>query len=318
MPGVLPMPKMKMRIILSALLLVLLNACSTIAPSGGGSGNARPTPAVLQLTSTTAAQNTAIPTGIPTFTPKPVVSEPAPIELPQPLPTPRWVKQGPGKIICPILLYHRIGTPKTDNPYFVTSEEFRAQMQALKNWGYTSIPVSLLVDAIKFGAKLPARPVVITFDDGNATVYSQAFPIMREFGFSGVNYLIANYIGTVGYMDVEQLKELASKGWETGSHSMTHPDLTNSEKLEWEVVQSRRKLESLLGVPVETFAYPFGKVNDDVRSLVAKNYIAGMGLGVYLTQRHADLYYLWRRPVKLGWDVQTFGAFLPWNTPVDQ
>jgi hypothetical protein len=92
-------------------------------------------------------------------------------------------------------------------------------------------------------------------------------------------------------------------------------DLTKSDKAEWEMKESRRVLENLLSVPVETFAYPYGKANTDMYDLLMNNYKAGMGLGVSVTQRQVDLYYLWRRPVQLGWSVQTFGSFLPWNSP---
>jgi peptidoglycan/xylan/chitin deacetylase (PgdA/CDA1 family) len=230
-------------------------------------------------------------------------------------PTPALVMQGPGKIICPILLYHHVAKSDTNSPYYVPPEEFRAQMQALKDWGYTPIPVTLLVKAINFGADLPARPVVISFDDGDASVYSAAFPIMKEFGFTGTNYIVVNYVNQEGFMSVDQLKELAAAGWETGSHSMTHADLTQSKRVEWEVVQSRHSLEKLLGVPVETFAYPYGLKNAFTLDLVKDNYRAGMGLGAILGQEPGNLFYLWRRPVKPGWDLQTFGSFLPWNTP---
>jgi peptidoglycan/xylan/chitin deacetylase (PgdA/CDA1 family) len=188
-------------------------------------------------------------------------------------------------------------------------------MLALKEWGYTSIPATLLVEAIRFGAELPARPVVITFDDGDASVYTHAFPIMRELGFSGVNYLVFNYVGTEGYLNVDQLKELSLAGWEVGSHTMTHADLTKSQAVEWEVAQSRRSLEELLGVPVETFAYPFGEKATNLLTLVRKNYSGAMGLGSTVNQGTHNFLYLSRRPVMPGWDLTTFGSFLPWNTP---
>jgi peptidoglycan/xylan/chitin deacetylase (PgdA/CDA1 family) len=226
-----------------------------------------------------------------------------------------WVIQGPGKIICPILLYHHVEVSQNTSPYYVTPAEFRVQLQALKDWGYTSIPVTLLVKAINFGAELPARPVVISFDDGDQSVYSQAFPIMKELGFTGVNYIVVNYVGMDGFMSVDQLKELAAAGWETGSHSMTHPDLTHSKRAEWEVVQSRHSLEKMLGVPVETFAYPYGIKNADMVDLVKENYRAGLGLGSFLGQDSSHIFYLWRRPVMPGWDLKTFGSYLPWSAP---
>jgi peptidoglycan/xylan/chitin deacetylase (PgdA/CDA1 family) len=188
-------------------------------------------------------------------------------------------------------------------------------MLALKEWGYTPISATLLVKAIRFGAELPSRPIVITFDDGDASVYTQAFPVMRELGFRGVNYLVFNYIGTPGYLSIDQIKELSLAGWEVGSHTMTHTDLTKSQSVEWEVVQSHRSLEELLGVPVETFAYPFGEKATNLFKIVRNNYSAAMGLGSTANQSTRNILYLSRRPVMPGWDLTTFGSFLPWNSP---
>jgi peptidoglycan/xylan/chitin deacetylase (PgdA/CDA1 family) len=299
-----------------ALLLVFLCACSgTTFPGGGNNGLSTALPLSAQTNPTIKPASN--PTGLPDGTPTPSLQHTP--EIPTPLPpTPWFVKQGPAKVLCPILLYHRIGTLKDNDPYIVSPQNFLAQMQALKSWGYNSISASELVNAINYGAELPGRPVVITFDDGDETVYSEAFPIMEELGFKGVNYIVVNYIGGAGYMNVEQLKELAAAGWETGSHSMTHTDLTISDKVEWEMVYSRYMLGKLLKVPVNTFAYPYGKANPDMYSVLKKNYQAGMGLGVSTTQRGVDLYYLWRRPILPGWDVETFGSYLPWHSPVEQ
>jgi peptidoglycan/xylan/chitin deacetylase (PgdA/CDA1 family) len=283
-----------------------------------------PEPTPVLMMPTALAIPTGTPTSAPTFTVT-VVPTLFQTKTPEPtlVPTPWLKKQGPGRVICPILLYHRIATPKgvgktgkgtVTNPYYVPPEEFRAQLQALKEWGYVTITVSNLVDAIKLGRKLPARPIIISFDDGDETVYTQAFPIMREFGFTGINYLVTNYVGTQGYMSVDQLKELSAAGWEVGSHSVTHSDLTSSKFLEFEIVHSRRNLEKMLGVPVRSFAYPFGQTNLDLKFLVSRSYQAGMGLGVFLAQRPVDIFYLWRRPVEMGWDVNKFGSFLPWNS----
>lgn len=154
-------------------------------------------------------------------------------------------------------------------------------MQALHDWGYTAIPISLLVHAIQSGAPLPERPVVITFDDGDITVYTIAFPIMREFGFVGVNYLVANRLEVEGYMNAAQLQELSAAGWEVGSHSMTHADLRTSPNLDWEIRQSRLVLEAALGLPAETFAYPYGLGNDSesIVEQVRAHYTAAVGLG---------------------------------------
>jgi len=220
-------------------------------------------------------------------------------------------------VTVPILLYHRIAVPEIPSEYFVSPESFREQMQALKDWGYTSIPMSLLVKAIKEGAYLPERPMVISFDDGDITVYTQAFPIMQEFGFIGINYLVANRLEVEGYMRPAQIKELSAAGWEVGSHSMSHADLTKLSDPTWEIEESRLVLESALGVPVETFAYPFGLDNDLITTKTRQFYIAAVGLGANSYQNTYKLYYLWRRPTKYTWSVEDFASFLPWSGPLE-
>lgn len=202
------------------------------------------------------------------------------------------------------------------NEYFVTPETFREQMKALKEWGYTTISMGVLIQAIQEGAYLPDRPVVISFDDGDITVYTEAFPIMQEFGFTGINYLVGDRLGADGFMHPEQILELLDAGWEVGSHSMTHADLTKCEDPAWEIEQSRLKLETALGIPVETFAYPFGLEVEATIRKVRRTYKAAVGLGPTAMQNPYKLFYLWRRPVKYDWDLETFASFLPWSGPL--
>lgn len=266
-----------------------------------------PTPTITPTVTTTLT-----PTSTSTLTPTVTLTLTS-----TPTATPVYITRGPGNVVCPILLYHHIKTPSVANALFVTPEDFRAQMKFLRDNGYTTIPVTLLVKAINFGASLPEKPVIITFDDNDITVYTDAYPIMKEFGFTGTNYLVGNRLGSQGFMTIDQLKELSAAGWEVGSHSMTHVDLTQTGELEWELTQSRANLENKLSVKVETFAYPFGSFSAEVINEVSKIYVAGAGLGVFLEQRPGDIYYLWRRPVDYGIDMKTFASYLtPPATPV--
>ncbi|GAB4502707.1 MAG: hypothetical protein Fur0035_22620 [Anaerolineales bacterium] len=215
---------------------------------------------------------------------------------------------------CVILLYHRIEVPSEANDYYVTPADFRAQMQALSDWGYTAIPLSLLIRAVNEGAPLPARPIVLSFDDGDISVYNTAFPIMQEFGFAGINYIVSNRLHVTGYMNPEQLQELARAGWEVGSHSVNHADLLKDPNPRWQLEQSRRELETALGQPISTFAWPFGSSSPALRALAAETYRAAVGLGPQLSQTPASLFYMRRRPVLYGWDLATFGSYLPWNS----
>lgn len=254
-----------------------------------------------------------------------VFSPPAPLPTP-PVPTP--VFQGPNSVVVPILLYHRIDVSLTDSQYYISPEKFEEQMKLLRDWGYTTITTELLVKAITEGANLPPRPLIITFDDGHLNNYTTAFPIMKKYGFTGVIYVVGAYMGTPQYMNPDQIKEMVKAGWEVGSHTMSHLDLTtlDPEQQRYEIFESRRFLESELGVPVLTFSYPFGMVNRTVINMAySTGYIAGMGLGYTHDQGTTNLFTLQRRDINGTRDLNSLASYLPWqgkfvnlpdNTPV--
>jgi peptidoglycan/xylan/chitin deacetylase (PgdA/CDA1 family) len=252
---------------------------------------------------TETATITQTPTIIPTFTISPT-------------PTPTWVAQGPDAVVVPILLYHRIAVSPIDSQYYVPPDKFEDQIKLLHDWEYTVIPIALLVKAIQEGASLPPRPIIITFDDGDISVYETAFPIMQKYGLTGVAYIVGNYMNTDGYMTADQIKELAEAGWEIGSHSRSHRDLTRLRVpiQRQEIYQARRELEQATGVQALTFAYPFGFMNDSVGSQVhAAGYIAAMGLGFTNDQGKSNLFWLQRRDVQGSYDFKRFASFLPWQ-----
>jgi len=233
-----------------------------------------------------------------------------------PTPTAAWIHQGPDTVLVPIILYHRIDTSPINSQYYVPPEKFDEEMKLLHDWGYTTITTELLIKAINEGADLPPRPILITFDDGHLNNYTTAFPIMQKYGFTGVLYIVANYMGTDQYMNADQIKEMAAAGWEVGSHSVNHLDLTSldPERQRYEVVDSRTILEDKLGVPVLTIAYPFGISNSSVIDYAHfAGYIGGMSLGFTYDQGVSNLYTMQRRDIKGTYDVKQFAAFLPWQ-----
>ena len=184
------------------------------------------------------------------------------------------------------------------------------------DWGYTTITTELLIKAITEGADLPPRPIIITFDDGHLNNYTTAFPIMKKYGFTGVVYIVGNYLGADQYMNIDQIKEMAAAGWEVGSHSISHQDLTtlDPERQRYEIVESRTMLQNELGVPVLTIAYPFGISNSGVVDYARfAGYIGGMSLGFTYDQGVSNLYTMQRRDIKGTYDVKQFAAFLPWQ-----
>jgi peptidoglycan/xylan/chitin deacetylase (PgdA/CDA1 family) len=188
-------------------------------------------------------------------------------------------------------------------------------MYLLHEWGYQTISVQLLVTAITRGAELPPKPIILTFDDGSESVISTALPIMQKYNFTGTAYIVNNYIGIINYMTADQIRELYAKGWEIGSHSTSHVSLTErTDRQRDEIVDSKQKLESKLGIPILTFAYPFGAYDEDsVHYAHFAGYIGAMGLGDSAIQGPKNLFYLYRREINSSIDIQGFAASLPWR-----
>jgi peptidoglycan/xylan/chitin deacetylase (PgdA/CDA1 family) len=188
-------------------------------------------------------------------------------------------------------------------------------MESLLGWGYTVIPLSTLVEALIHGADLPERPVVITFDDGDLDVYENAFPIMRELGMVGTFFIVSNRLKGEEMVNAEQLGEMVASGWEIGSHSQSHADLTADHNvLRDEILQSRLDLQDALSVTVTTFAYPFGQMDSKVAKKVSEfGYTAAVGLGKKWTHTWGTLFYLNRIEIHGDFSLEDFAARLPWN-----
>lgn len=272
----------------------------------------QPLPPTAIPTATITITPTITPTSTPT--PEPTLT-PTPTKTPTPTATPTWVFNPPGKVTAPILLYHHVADNSPGNRYYITPQVFEQQMRNLAEWGYTSITISVLVEALVHGADLPARPVVITFDDGNLDVYQNAFPIMKKYGFVGTFYIVADRLEAKDFVNQQQLTELVQAGWEIGSHTMSHVDLTKAhDNLHREMRESRAALEQALGVKVTTIAYPFGAIDSAVADAAQEyGYLAGVGLGVLNEHTWGNLYYLSRSEVQNSYTPEQFAKMLPWS-----
>lgn len=301
--------------------LLLLSACvtprpisevtpastSTHAPFQSATHTQTPAPSITLMPSAT---RTPLPSPTLTMTLTPTLT---PTHTPQPTPT--WSPHPAGDIVAPILLYHHVADGFPNNRYYVDLKTFRLHLETLKQLGYTGITISTLADVIVNGGALPPRPVAITFDDGDEDVYQNAFPIMKELGFVATFYIVVGAVDTYHIVTTDQLKEMIDAGWEIGSHSMTHPDFRNPPNgLRWEGYTSRIELEKKIGVPVKSFAYPFGIFDSFVaKKIKAYGYTSAVGLGNSYKHGMFDLYYLVREEVQSHYDLTAFGKLLPWT-----
>ncbi len=268
----------------------------------------RPVTNTPSLSPTQSPEPGQIPTRTRTPRPKPTKKPKSTA-----LPTSEWTFHDAGAVTVPIIFYHHVLPGDPPNIYCVTTEAFTEQMDYLQSNGYTVIPISLLVTAIKAGANLPDRPIVISFDDGNADIYDNAFPIMHKYGFIGTVYLVVNYLDQDTFLSTDQVVEMQNAGWEIGSHSMSHPDLAGMQAdLPFQLVNSKKILAKKFNAPIDTFAYPYGETDSDINAAVANEYTAAVGIGDSYTHSLADIYYLERIEINSDTDLSSFASALPW------
>jgi peptidoglycan/xylan/chitin deacetylase (PgdA/CDA1 family) len=165
-------------------------------------------------------------------------------------------------------VYHRIvnddaslkDIPASARPYCLSKGRFIEHLDYLLNRGYRGIAVSEV-----FGIS-EKHAVGITFDDGLESDYVISFPELNKRGFRATFYIITARVGKRGYMSWDQIKEMKRSGQEIGSHSVTHPCLTDIDrhKLFRELTQSKNEIEEHLGEPIESFGIPYGFVNRNV------------------------------------------------------
>jgi peptidoglycan/xylan/chitin deacetylase (PgdA/CDA1 family) len=174
----------------------------------------------------------------------------------------------------PILAYHHIGAApaRASNPsLWVPGRRFRRQLRALDRAGYQAVTLRRVWQAWHGRGKLPAHPVVISFDDGYASQAANA-SALRAHGWPAVLNLEVARLGVRGGLTRGQVQGLVRAGWELDAHSVTHPDLrkVSADRLRDEVAGSRRELQQSFGVPVDFFAYPYGRQNARVRAAVRR------------------------------------------------
>jgi len=185
---------------------------------------------------------------------------------------------------APVLTYHHVGPRRPGarlKGLYLSPKLFSRQIGELAEAGFSTPRFDLILSGPSGdGAR---RQVFLTFDDAFLDVFEHALPRLQERRFSGVLFLVSDLLGKTNewqqragdvverLMDEGQVREWLAAGQEIGSHTRTHPRLTqlSPAAAAEEIGASKKSLEDRFGIPIEHFCYPYGDWNEPVRDRVA-------------------------------------------------
>lgn len=229
----------------------------------------------------------------------------------------------PGAIV---LCYHIVQSPQ-DPRMEISRDTFRQHLQYLEMTGYNVIPLRDLYEYVAGKrSSLPPNAVVITFDDGWRSAYTEAYPELKKRGFPFTVFIYPNIINrTARALSWDQLKEMAENGGDIESHSLSHPFLTRGRNADldddayakWlhrELVESKRLLEKHTGKSVDFIAYPYGDYDHRVAAAAGRaGYTAALTCEFGKVVRGSDPLRMKRLVIEKRMDFADFRHFLGAN-----
>lgn len=170
------------------------------------------------------------------------------------------------EVRIPILMYHSICNDDPNNSLMIPTEMFAEQMEWLRENDFTAMSMDEVIEAMNTG-KVPKRPVLITFDDGYADNYINAFPELKNNNLKGTFFIISDTITEEGgyYMSTSMLKEMKEAGMEIENHTANHLELNNLSREDAidSIKRGQEFLRSVIGSNGNYLCYPIGRYSDE-------------------------------------------------------
>lgn len=224
------------------------------------------------------------------------------------------VATSPASLRVPILTYHYVSVPPDASDSLrvklsVRPEFFARQMRYLSEKGYTTITLGDLLLAVDGKIRLPDKPVILTFDDGYRDFYTNAFPVLKQYGFRSTIFVIYNSMGLSGNLTRDQIRELFKSGLvDVGAHTISHPHLASlaTDSARREIVESKERLSQELEIPIAYFSYPYGSYStENIEMVRSAGFAAAVTLNRGFVHTKKDVFTLHR--ITVGqWDDAVF------------
>lgn len=182
-----------------------------------------------------------------------------------------------GYQIVPVLCYHHFAE-QCDSLLCTPTSVFEQHMKVLRDEGYSVINTEELSDFLAFRGAIPKKAVLINLDDGYRSTYDIAYPILKKNGFTATLFIYTSFIGaSKNALTWDQLKAMKKDGFEVGSHSVTHADLSKKRagetekeylaRVKRELILSKQILDDELNQDTRYIAFPYGEFNPAVLKL---------------------------------------------------
>jgi peptidoglycan/xylan/chitin deacetylase (PgdA/CDA1 family) len=212
----------------------------------------------------------------------------------------------------PILCYHQIRDwtardSKGAKDYIIPIAQFKAQIKMLADSGYHTISPDQLYAYMTTGAKLPSKPIMLTFDDTDLDQFTVARPTLAQYGYKAMYFVMTVSLGRPHYMTKAMVKQLSDEGNIIGSHTWDHHNVKKYQGKDWEIQIDKptKTLEDITGKKINYFAYPFGLWNTQAfPELKKRGFVAAFSLAEKRDQQ--DPLFTIRRIIASGyWSPKT-------------
>ncbi len=186
------------------------------------------------------------------------------------------------------LMYHHFGESRHPSTN-IRLEQFEQHLQFLEQHDFQVLPLATVIKAMQNNESLPDRSVVITMDDAYRSVYSEAYPRLKQRGWPFTVFISSDYIDKKysNYMSWQQMREMQQHGASFGNHSRSHDylirHLENETDLAWQqrikddITYAQQRLRDELKNSIDVIAYPYGEYNLVIANIIQELGIIGMG-----------------------------------------
>ncbi len=207
------------------------------------------------------------------------------------------------KIRIPIIMFHYVEPLQdpndtarrklTINPYV-----FERQLQTFQQAGYELYFVRDIPQILDGKQKAASRSAVLSFDDGYGDFYTTVLPLLKKYQMKATLYIIYDFIGRKGFLTQNQIKEVIQSGLvEIGAHTMDHVYLKRANPVvaRHQIIDSKKLLEELFSIKIETFAYPYGAFDQNAIDLVKEaSFSAAVSVIPGTIQSKENIFFLYR------------------------